>query len=249
MEPNNDYRFVWKANPSGIVPAVILIGIGALFLLNNLNIFHVYDLWKFWPVTLIAGGVFKLVDSPLSSGRAMGGVLFGAGALILADNLGFLHLTWDAVWPIALIGAGLAMLWHRLSPADVPWAGATPPFRAEPGATPREGALNEFTMFGGVNRKVTTADFRGGQIAATFGGVEVDLRRAGMVGDAAAIELNVMFGGVEIKVPENWSVVSEIPAMFGGVENKSMQPPEGMPGVKRLYVKGFVMFGGVTIKN
>jgi hypothetical protein len=179
----------------------------------------------------------------------MGGILVAVGGVLLANTLGFLHMDWDQFWPLILIGAGLAMLWHRLSPSDFPGVGPTQPGPIGTGARPEEGVLNEFTMFGGVSRKMTTEDLRGGQISATFGGVEIDLRRAGMRGDSATIDISAMFGGVEIKVPENWLVISNIAAVFGGVENKSLQPPAEMPGVKRLYVKGSAVFGGVTIKN
>ena len=177
----------------GIVPALIVIGIGVVFLLNNLNIFYMHDIWRYWPVILIAAGLAKMVDSPHSNGRLTGGVLIGVGGLFLADTLGFLNLSWRDFWPLVLIGAGLVMLWSRLAPPpagvpDIPASG-------------HEGALNEYAIFGGVERKVTTDDFRGGHVSAMFGGVEVDLRRAGMRGDSAVIDVNAMFGGVEFKIP------------------------------------------------
>jgi hypothetical protein len=225
----------------GIVPALIVIGIGVLFLLNNLNIFFLHDIWRFWPGILIAVGLVKMVDSPAPNSRITGGVLVGIGALFLADNLGFLNLSWTDFWPLLLIGAGLLMLWSRLAP---PPAGAP---NIPSGA--HEGALNETAIFGGVNRKVTTDDFRGGHVTALFGGVEIDLRRAGMRGDSAVIDVSSTFGGVELKIPASWIAVSQVVAIFGGVENKSAQPNTDMPGVKRLYIKGSAVFGGVEVKN
>jgi predicted membrane protein len=82
-----------------------------------------------------------------------------------------------------------------------------------------------------------------------FGGVEVDLRRAGMRGDSAVIDVSAMFGGVEFKIPQNWAVVPSVAAIFGGFSNKSVQPSADAPGVKRLYIKGSAVFGGVEVKN
>jgi hypothetical protein len=225
----------------GIVPALIVIGIGVLFLLNNLNVFFFHDIWRFWPGILIAVGLVKMVDSPLPNGKITGGVLVGVGALFLADTMGFLNLSWHDFWPLVLIGAGLLMLWSRLAPSpagvpDIP-AGA------------HEGTLNEYAIFGGVERKVTTGDFRGGQVTAMFGGVELDLRRAGMRGDSAVIDVTAMFGGVEIKIPETWIAVPQVAAIFGGLSNKSVQPGADTFGVKRLYLKGSAIFGGVEVKN
>lgn len=239
MQPREDWR--GRGSIPGIVPALIVIGIGVLFLLNNLNIFFIHDVWRYWPVILIAAGLAKMVDSPVSSGRAMGGILVGVGALFLANNLGFLNLSWENFWPLVLIGAGLVMLWSRLAP---PPAGT-----ANIPAGAHEGALNEYAIFGGVERKVTTDDFRGGQVFAMFGGVDIDLRRAGMRGDSAVIYVTSMLGGVEFKVPQNWIVVGQMVAMFGGFGNKSVLPSADMPGVKRLYIKGSAVFGGVGVKN
>jgi hypothetical protein len=79
--------------------------------------------------------------------------------------------------------------------------------------------------------------------------VEIDLRRAGMRGNSAVIDVSSTFGGVELKIPTSWSAVSQVVAIFGGVENKSVEPAADMPGVKRLYIKGSAVFGGVEVKN
>ena len=263
MQPQDDNRFQWKRHNAGMIPAIILIGIGALFLLNNLNILHVDNWGQFWPVLLIAFGLVRLVDSQYSGGRVMGGVMIGVGGLLLADTMGYLRLNWEDMWPLILIGVGVLMLWSRLTPGPPPWQGQ---WRGQgqgqgqgwgqwhhrttvDSGEMHEGTLNEFAMFSGVERKVTTDDFRGGQISATFGGVEIDLRKAAMRGDSAGVEVNATFGGVEFKVPPNWIVIAQVVAVFGGVENKSVQPPADAPGVKRLYLKGSAVFGGVTIKN
>ena len=218
-----------------------MIGIGVVFLLNNLNIYFLHDIWRFWPGILIAVGLVKMVDSPVSSGRVTGGILVGVGALFLADNLGFLNLSWENFWPLVLIGAGLVMLWSRLAPSP---SGTV---HIPPGAP--EGTLNEYAIFGGADRRVTTDDFRGGQLFALFGGCNIDLRRAGMRGDSAVVYVTSMFGGVDFKVPPNWIVVGQVVAIFGGFGNKSVEPSADMPGVKRLYIKGSAIFGGVGVKN
>src|ERR1017187_7269166 len=58
-----------------------------------------------------------------------------------------------------------------------------------------------------------------------FGGVGIDLRRAGMRGDSAVIDVTSMFGGVDFKVPPNWIVVGQIVAVFGGFGNKRTATP------------------------
>ncbi|MCU1237862.1 MAG: putative transrane protein [Candidatus Solibacter sp.] len=237
MERHEHGLHGFRGNP-GIIPALAVIGVGVLFLLNNLNIFYLHDIWRFWPVALIAVGLAKLVDSQSDSDRTAGVVMTVVGAIFLTRNLGFLFVTWNDLWPLILIGAGVLMLWNRFyTPSPVP-AGASP-----------EGQFSIHAFFGGAERKVTTDDFRGGTASATFGGVELNFRKASMRADSAVVNVSAIFGGVEIKVPANWIVIAESSSVFGGFSDSSSHPDPDMPGVKRLYIRGSAIFGGVDIKN
>ncbi|HEY1497593.1 MAG TPA: DUF5668 domain-containing protein [Candidatus Solibacter sp.] len=237
MQPHDERAHGFRSNP-GIIPALAVIAVGVLFLLNNLNVFYLHDIWRFWPVALLAVGLAKLVDSQSDSDRTAGIVLSIVGAIFLAKNLGFLYVSWRDFWPLILIGAGVLMLWNRLYTPSTPLSSGSP-----------EGVLNVHAVFGGVERKVTSDDFRGGHATAMFGGVELNLRKAGMRGESAIVDVSAVFGGIELKVPANWIVVVEGSSLFGGFSDKSAQPAPDMPGVKRLFVRGSAVFGGVDIKN
>ena len=73
---------------AAIIPGLIVAGIGVLFLLHNLNIVRIYNVWRFWPLILIAIGFTKLVDSPHSNEKAGGSVMVLVGGIFLAVNLG-----------------------------------------------------------------------------------------------------------------------------------------------------------------
>ena len=107
----------------------------------------------------------------------------------------------------------------------------------------------QFAIFGGGKRKIT-GDFKGGDVLAIFGGYEVDLRSATMSADEAVINANAMFGGIEIRVPDTWSVQLQVTGIFGGHEDKTHQPDSRLvPNPKRLIVRGATMFGGLGVKN
>jgi hypothetical protein len=59
-----------------------------------------------------------------------------------------------------------------------------------------------------------------------------------------------MFGGVEIRVPEGWSIISRGVPIFGGYDDKTVQL-EAEPGRRQrlLIIKGLALFGGVEIIN
>ena len=79
-----------------------------------------------------------------------------------------------------------------------------------------------------------------------MGGCEIDLRQASIDGEAV-IDVFALWGGIEIRVPEDWTVVSRVMPILGGVEDKT-RPPQTAAG-KRLVVRGFVVMAGVEMKN
>ncbi|HUK16645.1 MAG TPA: DUF5668 domain-containing protein [Bryobacteraceae bacterium] len=221
------------------IPALVLIAIGAAFLLNNLHIVRFHELFQYWPVALIALGLFRLVDSTQANQRMVGAVLMAVGAFLLAGTLGFYYFSWNTLWPLLLIGAGLLMLVQRLSLS----IGVT--------ASSQMSAewLHEAAIFSGGKRRIK-GDFKGGKLDCIFGGFEINLRQAIITGDSADLEINAIFGGAEIKVPESWDVVMRGTGMFGGYSDESTHPDSGIyPNPKRLIVRGSAIFGGVNVKN
>ena len=254
MEPeNSDPIYRWQASSERFIPAIILIGVGAIFLLNNLHILPVRDVARYWPAILIAVGVVQLVDSSFAAGRTVGGVLVGVGGFMLARNLGYLDIPFHDLWPLILIGIGLLMLLDR----TVLWRGAV-----HIGVTQRRqvrnwreaqvipGLLNEHSVFGGGKRKVNTDNFKGGKVDAIFSGYEIDLRDAMMTADSATLEANAVFGGIEIRIPPTWSAVVQGVGVFGAFQDETSQPNASLiPNPKRFIVKGGAVFGAVEVKN
>jgi hypothetical protein len=73
-----------SALTSRFMPAVVMIAVGAIFLLSNLHIFVNANIWEYWPVIPMIFGAFKLADSPYPQGRMVGGALLVIGGIILA---------------------------------------------------------------------------------------------------------------------------------------------------------------------
>lgn len=220
------------------LPAVILIAVGAIFLLDNLRIVPGRDLWAYWPVALMIAGAFKVADSPSQKGRTVGGILLIGGGIVLASNLGLIPVNPEDLWPLALIGAGIFMLLNR---TGYSWGF---------GGKYATSMQSEAAVFGGGKRKINTGDFKYAKFDAVFGGFEIDFREANIVGDSATVEINAVFGGAEVRIPANWSAVVQAAGVFGGVTDNSIQPNAATtPNFKRVYFKGAAVFGGVNIKN
>jgi predicted membrane protein len=226
--------------------AVLTLG-GFALLLDQMGIISVERLWRFWPMILIFIGLWNLA---CQSGRVFGAVMVILGVLFQLDTLGIAHFSWGQLWPLAIIAAGVLIMWSSLQARRVSTVVSNVP-GGESQTDPRT-TLNEMAIFGGIERRITSQDFQGGYVHAVFGGVQLDLREANMQQDEANLEINAVFGGVELRVPEAWQVVSRGQAFFGGFvdETRNYRPENpANPTRKSLILTGAAVFGGVEIKN
>src|SRR5580704_4203145 len=70
-----------RRGPRPIVPGLVLLIIGALFLLNNLGVFDLREFRTYWPVILIVVGAIQAIF-PRHGGRS----LLWSGALIVTGG-------------------------------------------------------------------------------------------------------------------------------------------------------------------
>jgi predicted membrane protein len=233
----------------GFVWGLLIVLVGTALLLHQLGIIPIDLVARFWPLLLVVFGVMNLMTQ---SGRFFGFLLILAGVVLQLNKLGITHLSFADLWPIALIAVGLLLMWGSLETRGFlrGKAKALKDFRDQvTGATTPLTMLNAVAVFGGCERRVSGPHFQGGRATAVFGGIELDFRDADMQ-DEAILEINCIFGGVEIRVPEAWHVHSRNLPVFGGYEDKTQHPNNPAVGSpKTLVVTGMVIFGGIEIKN
>src|SRR6202040_1557811 len=156
-----------------------------------LGIVYARDIFQFWPMLLVAAGLTWLTKATSLVGRLIGGLTVAGGLLLQADNLGYLRLRGDVFWPFVLIGIGVLLLaralQERTRPAAEFPAGEAPKWEGKL----RDGVGNlsadATAIFSHVERRITAQDFESSKVEAVFGGVELDLREAGMKGDEAYV--------------------------------------------------------------
>jgi predicted membrane protein len=230
-----------RQGTSGLFWGALLVLGGVALLLDHMGILSMDRLWRFWPLLLICAGIPNIMTQER---RLWGILMITGGALLQLNELGIWHLRWNDIWPIFLIAVGLVLMWSAIEARN------RPPVPAG-GGDPRT-TLNESAVFGGIERRVTTQDFQGGQITAVFGGVEIDLTDANMQADEATLDINAIFGGIEIRLPETWQVAFRGTPIFGGISDKTRIRRNADPSDPRrkvLILSGAVIFGGVEIKN
>jgi Domain of unknown function (DUF5668) len=234
----------------GFLLGFIIAALGLGLLLNRMGVLPFDPFQRFWPLILIVFGVLHLLTQ---SGRFFGLLLIGAGAVLQLTKLGIIHLGVADLWPLAIIAVGLLVMWGSLESRAVIRGKMLEGLRqkvqeARAAAYDPQAGLNAVAVFGGCERRVS-GYFQGGKATAVFGGIELDLRDSKMENDAI-LEINCIFGGVEIRVPETWNVHSRSMPVFGGYDDKTRQPRiESGVKPKTLFITGMVVFGGVELKN
>jgi hypothetical protein len=224
-----------RINSSGhLIIGALLILIGGLFLLDTLGVADASNvLSKGWPFLLIGIGVARLVGANDVPSRTSGGIWIFIGLVFLLSRFGYLGFdVWRLIWPLALIAIGVMVVIRSRWGFNVPVETAS--------------RFNSMAFLGGVDRKITSKQFEGGELTAIMGGCKIDLREAVMSGSEATIEVFVTMGGIELLVPQDWAVIAKVVPVLGGFEDKT-NPNKDYS--KRLIIRGTVLMGGVDVKN
>ena len=221
-----------------VVLGLLVVGMGVLFLLDNLDILNFRHAVGFWPLVLIVGGCASLFGNGPRSGNYLGAVLIGVGVLMILGRMGVFFVSWGTLWPLVMIALGGLVLYRSLGPGRI----ARPAVDA--GASGAD-VVDIVAVLGGFERRIGTQDFRGGEITAIMGGCALDLREASIVKEAT-LHVCAIWGGINIKVPPDWTVVLQGVPVMGGFAEKTVMPPDAG---KRLVITGYAIMGGVEVRN
>ena len=235
MEP----RSTWRATPQ-VVLGLIIVAVGVLFTLDNMDLLDAREYLRYWPALLVVYGIGKMLQPRSTPGRFAGSLFTLAGLVLLIDKLYLLSFRlWD-FWPLIIVLIGLSLIWR----ANARTTGRHPELHVSEDAGSTVGGM---AFLSGFKRNSSSQSFQGGEITAIMGGCEIDLRQASMKNGEAVIDVFAFWGGIEIKVPLDWSVAVEGTPLLGGFDDKT-RPPQG-GSAKRLVVKGFAIMGGVEVTN
>ena len=104
-------------------------------------------------------------------------------------------------------------------------------------------------VFGGGNEKITTQNFKGGDINCVFGGMELDLSDAQLAEGTHTLEINNVFGGTTLYIPAHWKVQIRPTSVFGSFQDRRPKPYFEVEENKTLMVEVSSVFGGGEIRS
>jgi len=212
-----------------------LIAVGVLFTLDNMGLLYADDYLRLWPLLLVALGVGQLVGASAPSERIGGAIWVVIGGWLLAYELGWVRYGVFDLWPLVLVMIGGSLIFRAMS------SGRSS--NEDDGTT-----THAFAIMSGIVRKSSSPEFRGGSLTAVMGGCELDLTHAMLADGRASLDVLAFWGGVEIRVPPTWRVVSRVWPLMGGFEDKS-SPPASEDAEGELEITGFAIMGSVDVQN
>lgn len=217
MKNNN---FIW---------GIILVIIGILVLLNVLDIMYINVFFKgWWTLFIIIPSLIGLIRDNDKTGSLIG-LLIGVSLLLGVRGVLDIDLLLKLLLPVILILVGISIM-----------------IKSAPNKKVK--SKKEIKEYGATfsSQKIDYDNevFTGCKLNAIFGGAVCDLTKAKIKEDAV-IEATCIFGGIDIKVPDNVNIKTSSTCVFGGIDNKTKN---GSDNSVTIYIYGTCLFGGIDIK-
>jgi len=249
--------------------AIVLIAIGVLLFLSSTGLLPIRNVWDLWPLVFTIVGISKLLNCRTAAGSIWAILLIGFGVLCTLITTGVLYIPMqNGRWPVGLLLIALGLFGLMQAKENCSrrrFVGFSPPPQGEfpPQSPPHSGPrsaptgppqdiVNENVVFSGTKRVINSPQFQGGEVHAVFASVELDLRSAQITptSSTTVLEIECVFGNVEIWVPQTWNIEVQASQVLAGVENKTI-PPRSIAGVPvpTLVITGNSVLGNIEIKN
>lgn len=205
-----------------LIFGIILVAIGALFLLDNFaDAVNIGTVWQWWPMLLVLFGVWRLVADRFRS-LFLPLLLIAIGGLLQLRKLEIIPgIDFATYWPIIPIVIGIAILAGGITRGRRRRRRERNRNRQrERERGNRESAniidAESFTVFAGdsldatlsTDNRTMSGDFQSGSINIVMGSGELDLRGAYITAKPATMNVSIVMGEAKLRVPSDWNVQS-----------------------------------------
>lgn len=217
---------------------IVLIVIGMIFGLNALGITNINVFFKgWWTLFIIIPSFIELFRGNSKIGSIIG-LSIGIALYLCAQDILSFSLIRKLIFPFILVMIGISILFKDTLNKKVGEKIRTLNANKE--------SFEEYcATFGEQKNDLSGQEFKGANLDAVFGSVDLDISKAIIKSDQV-INANAIFGGVQIRVPTGVNIKVKSTPIFGGVTKKiKAEYQENLP---TIYINGVALFGGVEIK-
>lgn len=230
--------------PRGLIPGVVILLVGGVFLADSLGMLDAHTGWAMWPVGVIVGGIIVRLQ-PGVANRVAGIILILAGVWLLLNEVGVWTYSFWKTWPALLILLGAWMryrTWHLRQLAGGAAGYDLPVTAAE--------HLGAFVFLSRISRSTAGQHLLSGEFSAIAGDCAVDISNATPGAEPLVIDVLALAGRITIAVPAHWSVTLRIVPLAG--RTSDTRGPTGAmsaasAGMPTLVVQGTAILAVVEI--
>ncbi len=195
----------------------IFIATGLLIMFRNLGYIDpsVFSMIISWPSLLVVLGIWSFIPRNFKSGI----LLTSIGSFFLIPYITGAGAGWmQTYWPFIFVILGVLMIIYYMLPHH--WKHHAHNYPTNTNYQNNDGYIISENNFGSVRQIVSDKFFKGARIQNNFGGTMLDLRGTTIEPGDTIIDIDSSFGGIEIYVPNNWTVITELESSLAGVDDK-----------------------------
>lgn len=214
------------------------IVIGIIVLLNSFNITNIdlfFDGW--WTLFIIIPSLTGLITDYDKKSNLIG-LIIGVSLLLLSLDIVDFDSMFKLVIPLIFIIIGVSFIFKD---------NLSNKFRKKAKELNKKDTNSREwnACFSGQDINITDK-FNGSSLNAIFGGITFDLRDAKFENEQV-INATCVFGGIDIKLPDDVKAIVNCSSLFGGVDDKRKNANISDKS-KIVYINSTCMFGGIDIK-
>jgi lia operon protein LiaF len=188
---------------------LLLVSVGALYLLSNLGILHGFNVWAFvWGIFWLWLGA--AVVGPRGRGvgatrLALGLLLIFIGGATLLDGLGLIDFSFgqflSQFWPVILIGLGVLILIESNRPRTA-------------GPLESSDRIVHDSIFGDFRLRQPGWQLRDARVSTLIGDIKIDLSKATIPEGETTIDLRTLIGDIDVWAPPDLPVALDVQCAF-----------------------------------
>lgn len=224
-----------------ILISVTLIIIGLGLLAGSFGLFAMSAvIWDFWPIVFVLIGINIFRDT-LSS-KINGTFFIVFGLLLIAANIdiipgGF----WNIFWPLLIIFFGIRLFSNSYKHNTIRSMSSS--------EVTGDSNIKITDIFSGSNHLIDNMYGNQGSIESIFSGTKIDFRHTQSGPDHYELKVTSVFAGVEIFLPNNWTVISKGSPVFGEFKDHTVKRIDLESESKTFIINHEIIFGSIKIMN
>lgn len=237
-----------KHNTAKWIVGLIIIAVGVNLILKSAGISFSLFFKGWWSVPIILFAIGSMIRMGISAWN-FGLFIFSLWLLANQQNWIPSWLNSSYIIGAAVIGFGLLFIFNPYQKEKENVIIDDKEVKVE--INPRSSSIEDentnpsyTAIFSGRQIKNRSKNLESLTALAFFGGIELNLRNAEIEKDIV-IDLTAIFGGVEIKLPDNVNVVLKVTPLLGGVENSVVN--QDIEGRATVTLRCLAAFGGVEV--